>query len=89
MRIRYPEFKCYYVMYKEANSKEWRQETFHLHDDGADRLKILKMAVEFVQVLESKGCTAEILYSDHTTKVSKEELQEAVKEFPTRITSFK
>lgn len=89
MRIRYPEFKCYYVMYKEANSEEWRQETFHLHHDGTDRLKILKMAVEFVQVLESKGCTAEIIYSDHTTKVSKEELQEAVKEFPTRITSFK
>ena len=63
------------IMYKEANSKKRRQETFHLDDDGADRLKILKMAIEFVQVLESKGGMAEILYSDHTTKVSKEELQ--------------
>ncbi len=89
MRIRYPEFKCYYVIYKEANSEKWRQETFHLRNDGTDRLKILKMAVEFTQILKSKGCTAEILYSDHTTKVSKEELQEAVKEFPTRITSYK
>lgn len=89
MRIRYPEFKCYYVMYKEANSEKWRQETFWLHDNDTDGMRILKMAIEFVQVLESKGCTAEILYSDHTTKVSKEELQEAVKEFPARITSFK
>ena len=62
---------------------------FWLHDDGADRLKILKMTVEFTQIFKSKGCTAEILYSDHTTKVSKKELQEAVKKFPTRITEFK
>ena len=78
------------IMYKEANSKKWRQETFHLHDDdGADRLKILKMAVEFTQIFKSKGCTTEIFYSDHTTKVSKKVLQEEVKKFPTRITEFK
>lgn len=47
------------------------------------------MAVEFTQIFKSKGCTAEILYSDHTTKVSKKELQEAVKKFPKRITEFK
>ena len=75
-------------MYKEANSKKWRQETFWLHDDGADRLKILKMAVEFTQILKSKGWTAKILYSDHASKVPKEELQEAVKKYPTRITTF-
>ena len=89
MRYRYREFKCYYVMYKEANSEKWRQETFWLHDNGADRMRILKMAIELIQVLESKGCAAEILYSDRTTKVSNEELQEAVKQFPTRITEFK
>lgn len=76
-------------MYKEANSKKWRQETSWLHDDGADRLKIIKMTIEFVQVLESKGCTAEILCSDRKTKVSKKELQEAVKLFSTRITAYK
>lgn len=76
-------------MYKEANSKKWRQETSWLHDDGADGMRVLKMAIEFVQVLESKGCTAEILYSDCKTKVPNEELQEAVKQFPTRITEFK
>lgn len=47
------------------------------------------MAVEFTQIFKSKGCAAEILYSDHTTKVPNEELQEAVKQFPTRITEFK
>lgn len=74
---------------KKLTQKSGDKKLFWLHDDGADRIKILKMIVEFVQVLESKGCTAEIIYSDHSTKVSKEELQEAVKEFPTRITAFK
>lgn len=42
-------------MYKEVNSEEWRQETFWLHNNDVDGMRALKMAIEFVQVLESKG----------------------------------